>query len=81
MDAFWNQELARSLAIDIDSPAIIAVIKNKIYHFQSEYSIKNLRDFAKSIFPADLVEKVTRNLDDSYSIFYFKTNLSLMRSK
>ena len=66
MDASWNRELARNLAIN-SVPSIVAVINRKVFHFNGEFHLKSLREFVRNIFPNNLVAEVNQ-------VFIFNTN-------
>ena len=53
-DASWNRELAKVLGITT-VPSIVGVLDGKIFRFRGEYTVKNLREFARRLIPQKLV--------------------------
>ena len=56
-DASWNRELAKTLGIST-VPSIVGIIDGRIVHFRGEYTVKNLREFARRLIPQKLVYEV-----------------------
>ena len=59
-DASWNRELSKMLGIST-VPSIVGVINFKIYHFNGEFTIKNLREFVRKLIPNKLITEVNKN--------------------
>ena len=55
-DASWNRELAKTLGIST-VPSIVGIIDGRIVHFRGEYTVKNLREFARRLIPQKLVSE------------------------
>ena len=56
-DASWNRELAKVLGIST-VPSIVGVIDGRIVHFRGEYTLKNMREFARRHIPQKLVTEL-----------------------
>ena len=56
-DASWNRELSRNLGIN-QVPSIVGIINGRIHHFRGEFSLKNLREFARKLMPPKVVIEV-----------------------
>lgn len=59
-DASWNRELTRILGVNT-VPSIVGIVNGRIHHFRGEYTIKNMREFVRSLLPARLVTEVEKN--------------------
>jgi len=39
-------------------PAVVAVINGKLHWFDKHFSVQNLRDFVRGLYPPDLIQEV-----------------------
>ncbi len=59
-DASWNRELSKTLGIHT-VPSIVGIINQKVYQFNGEFTLKNLREFVRKLIPSKLVTDLNRN--------------------
>lgn len=60
-DASWNRELARILGIST-VPSIVGIVNGRVYHFHgSDFTTKQLREFARKLIPARTVALVNQD--------------------
>jgi len=39
-------------------PAVVAVVGGKLHWFDKHFSVQNLRDFVRGLYPSDLIQEV-----------------------
>ena len=40
-------------------PAVVAVVNGKLHWFDKHFSVQNLRDFVRGLYPSDLIQEVS----------------------